>query len=617
MGIEVVADESGHYVREAVTLERLEYCILLDEEGNKRFIQGPAVVLPRPTETFVERSGSRKFRAIELNENSGIYVKVIAPYEDASGAYKVGDELFITGRQQMIYFPRPEHAVIKYNDQEIHYAVAIPAGEGRYVLDRTTGAISLRRGPTMLLPDPRREVVVRRVLDERTVTLWFPGNHEAMAVNQRLMALKQSAAAANEPLTEKAVRAEAAAAPARSAVQVPGGFAGDDFQRRNQFTPPRTLVLDTRYDGAVAIAVWTGYAVMVVNRLGDRRVIVGPATHLLEYDETMQSMELSTGTPKSDERLARTVYLRVLHNKVSDAVEAETKDLCRVHLKLSYRVNFEGDPNGWFNAENYVKFLTDHLRSLIRHAVKGYGVEEFYARSVSILRDVILGSTADGAKRTGRLFEENGMRVYDVEVLDVSLGDEEIAAMLVGAQHAAVRQALAVADQRRKLELTRETETVKREVGELQSGTRVAEFAQKLSELEHAVKVQSAEVGGQTTLRGLQQGLQAVELASAKAAHAADIARREETSRFETEHAKAMLEQRLRLLDAEVKALVEKAGAVSPDLVAALQGFSDRALTERVAESMAPLAILGGESVAEVLGRLLAGTPLAKALPKG
>ena len=78
-----------------------------------------------------------------------------------------------------------------------------------------------------------------------------------------------------------------------------------------------------------------------------------------------------------------------------------------------------------------------------------------------------------------------------------------------------------------------------------------------------------------------------------------------------------MLEQRLRLLDAEVKALVEKAGAVSPDLVAALQGFSDRALTERVAESMAPLAILGGESVAEVLGRLLAGTPLAKALPKG
>jgi hypothetical protein len=69
-------------VREAVTLERLEYCILLDEDGNKRFIQGPAVVFPKPTESFVEKAGARKFRAIELNENSGIYLKVIAPYEE-------------------------------------------------------------------------------------------------------------------------------------------------------------------------------------------------------------------------------------------------------------------------------------------------------------------------------------------------------------------------------------------------------------------------------------------------------------------------------------------------------------------------------------------------------
>jgi major vault protein len=31
-------------------------------------------------------------------------------------------------------------------------------------------------------------------------------------------------------------------------------------------------------------------------------------------------MELSTGTPKSDEKLFRSVYLRVLNNKVSDVV---------------------------------------------------------------------------------------------------------------------------------------------------------------------------------------------------------------------------------------------------------------------------------------------------------
>jgi major vault protein len=40
-GIEVVKDEVGNYRRNAVTLERLEYCILLDENGNKRYVRGP------------------------------------------------------------------------------------------------------------------------------------------------------------------------------------------------------------------------------------------------------------------------------------------------------------------------------------------------------------------------------------------------------------------------------------------------------------------------------------------------------------------------------------------------------------------------------------------------
>ena len=184
-GIEVVPIQDT-YVRDAVSLERLEYCILLDENGNKRFIQGPDVVFPKPTETFITMNGQRTFRAIELNEISGIYVKIIAPYEEDGVKYNVGDERFITGKEQMIYFPRPEHAIIKYGDIEIHHSVAIPEGEGRYVLNRHTGQIRLVRGPTMFLADPRKEVIVRRVLEPRHVQLWFPGNTEALEYNRRL-----------------------------------------------------------------------------------------------------------------------------------------------------------------------------------------------------------------------------------------------------------------------------------------------------------------------------------------------------------------------------------------------------------------------------------------------
>ncbi|MEZ4293647.1 MAG: hypothetical protein R3B70_01630 [Polyangiaceae bacterium] len=614
-GIEVVRDE-GTYVRTAVTLERLEYCILLDEDGNKRFIRGPAVVFPRPTETFVERNGQRKFRAIELNENSGIYVKVITPYEENGQQFKIGDELFLTGKDQMIYFPRTEHAIVKYGQQEIHYAIAIPAGEARYVLDRNTGQIRLHKGPSIFLPDPRKEVIVRRVLDPRTVNLWFPGNREALEVNARLAALSAQQGN-NEYVVDREAKPEGGPAQrAKEEQAATRAFAGDDFTRSQTYTQPRTIVLNTRYDGAVAMDVWTGYAILVVSRTGERKVIAGPHTHLMGYDETLQRLELSTGTPKTDDKLYQTVYLRVLHNKVSDKLDAETRDLCQVHLHLSYRVNFEGDSAKWFNVENYVKFLTDHLRSRIRHAVKQQGIESFYGNAAAVIRDVVLGAQGEDGKRPGRLFEENGMRVYDVEVLDVTIGDEDIAGLLVGAQQEAVRQALAIAAEQRKVTFVRESESTKQQILELSAATRQKESGLKLQEVAETLRVTLAEAKAETDARKEKQAAQLAEQESLGAIHAADLSRRKATSDLEISVAERRLEQRLKELAAEVQALAGKAGAVSPELVAALQSFSDRALTERVAESMAPLAILGGESVADVLAKLLAGTPLAEALSR-
>jgi major vault protein len=97
--------------------------------------------------------------------------------------------------------------------------------------------------------------------------------------------------------------------------------------------------LDTKYDGAVSIDVWPGYAVQVVSKTGDRKVIVGPKVYLLEYDETLEKIFFSTGTPKSDDRLKNDVYLRVLQNTISDQIRVETKDLCPVDILVSYRVN--------------------------------------------------------------------------------------------------------------------------------------------------------------------------------------------------------------------------------------------------------------------------------------
>ena len=190
-GIEVIPLQNNDalgYIRDAVTLERLEYCILKDEDGNKRYVHGPEVVFPEPTESFVTSpKGGFIFRAIELSKISGIYVKVIAEYADDDGTvHPVGEELFITGDNQMIYYPRPEHAIINYDEKILHHAIAIPDGEGIYVMNRMNGEIKTVRGPAMYLPDPRVEVVVKRKLSQRECNLWYPGNQTALAYNAGL-----------------------------------------------------------------------------------------------------------------------------------------------------------------------------------------------------------------------------------------------------------------------------------------------------------------------------------------------------------------------------------------------------------------------------------------------
>jgi len=621
-GIEVIPDENtGSYVREAVTLERLEYCILLDESGNKRYIKGPAVVFPEPTEEFVRKNGKRKFRAIELNEISGIYIKVIAPYEENGRRYRVGEELFITGKEQMIYFPRPEHALIRYGEQEIYYAVAIPAGEGRYFLDRKTGKIHLEKGPAMFLPDPREAVIVRRVLSQKQVELWYPGNQEAAAYNLQLQeVLKLNKKGKQDDfLTEgelsNTLQEQEEAMPfkrVRKAKDKP--VLGDEFSRSQGFTEPRTITLDDKFGGAVTVGVWTGYAVQVVSKTGERKVITGPQTYLLEYDENLQTIELSTGTPKVDAPLLRTVYLRVLHNKVSDVVEVMTKDYCPLSIELSFRVNFTGDPSRWFDVENYVKFLTDHMRSVIRNAVQKMSVMEFFPNAISLLRDIVLGEVNDKKRRPGRLFEENGMHIYDLEVFEVTLEDEELETLIFRAQHANVKQKLALEQKHRELNFVRESEHTDQEIARAKAETQRQKLELHIEEVRKQLELNLERIGSEAQARLRTLEGQLAEQENMGQIQQSELARDRARQELQIQFREEELTQHIREIQAEVEAVARKAEAVSPDLVAALQAFSDRALAEKMAQTMAPLAILGGDSIAEVFARLLQNTPLEGAL---
>jgi major vault protein len=618
-GVGVVQDEQGRYVRDALTLERLEYCILVDQNGKKRYERGPQVVFPEPTESFIQRDSQRKFRALELNEIQGLHIKVIAPYTEGGRSFKEGDELFITGKQTSIYFPREEHSLVRYDGKDKHFAVAVPAGEARYVMNRKTGEIRMARGPAMLLPNPTDEVIVRRSLSDKECETWYPGNAEVLAYNR---SLRQVAAAAPttragvvsegdyERSQKRGARPQAAGAMTMDQSSVSrdtAAMVGDVLERGSNFTQPRTIVINTKYEGVPTLNLWVGYAMMVVDKQGRRRVELGPKTALLEYDESLEILELSTGKPKSTERLLRTVYLRVLNNKVSDVCEVETSDHVNVDLKYSMRVNFTGEPTKWFEVENYVKFLCDHVRSVLKGTIKKVGIEAFYADAVDIVRDTILGK---GTPRPGMLFPENGMHVTDVEVLGVEIGDPRIADLLGAAELETMQSHITLSRARRNLVVVREQEAIRQQDAEArtETSTKLAELETR--ELQAKLAVVLASVAAEVKEHEERKAAVVARNAASDVGHHAELARRQATAEFNQRVEEQAQALRLEALRAEVEAAVSRFGAAQPGFSEALLALGSQEALIKIADAMSVQSFVGGKTLTDVVDRVFAGTPL-------
>ena len=627
-GIEVIPIENNPkngYVREAVTLERLEYAILKDENGNKTYKYGPEVVFPKPTETFVQSpTGGNIFRVIELSPISGIYVKVIAEYTEGEGenavTHPAGEEMFITGNDQMIYYPRPEHAIISYDNKIMHHAIAIPEGEGRYVMNRMTGEIKTIKGPAMFLPDPRTEVVVKRKLSEKQCDLWFPGNVAAKNYNAGL----------NEKSVEKSLRTlakgvvntfssvdditfstdadycntslDAAYSTANSLSATLANLESNaSISRGTSYTKPRTITLDNKYDGVVSIDVWTGYAVNVISKSGKRKVVCGPQTILLDYDQTLEELQMSTGKPKTTDKVIHTVYLRHENNKVSDIISVETKDFVRCEVEVSYNVSFDkAQMDKWFNVDNYVKYLCDKMRSEVKKEVKKYGIEEFYQNYSTIVHEVVL---------TNKIFVENGMNVQDCEVLSIHIEDS-VAEMLIAHQEEMLTQSLELSDVEKRVEVAEKLADAERKEQELRNTALLNKLDLQEKEALRKLEIQT-EIARQTEANKLAEKQAEVDMQVLyDTIHNANLERTKLEKANELAHQRELAEiekNRNEAYAATVKTIME---SISGDLVAAMSSKSNNEMTVAIAQALSPYALASGESVTDVVNGLLRGTKL-------
>ena len=620
-GIEVIAQENGDYVRDAVTLERLEYAILKDEDGEKRYVHGPAVVFPKPTETFVEANPKKhtvKFRAFELSPISGIYVKVIADYKDEQGKeHKAGEELFITGKDQMIYYPRPEHAIIDYNGKYMHHAIAIPKGEGRYIMDRLKGTIKTVKGPQMYLADPRTEVVVLRKLSDKECKLFYPDNEEVLNFNRGISEREVEKWAKTGKMEQEALNTFYSTADVTK--NLAAFEMNANISRGTSYTKPRSITLDTKYDGVVGINIWTGYAVNVVSKDGSREVVVGPQTRLLDYDETLEALHLSTGKPKTTDNILSTGYLRVENNKISDVIKVQTSDFVDVEIKVSYCVDFlEEYKDKWFSVDNYVKFLCDRQRSLLKREVKKYTIQEFYNNSTDICRNILLNisdETKDNGLPFGRFFEDNGMLVKDVEILSVHI-EASVARMLEEHQNEIIAKTLELSDAEAKINVVTKLAEVRKKELDLQNQNDMYELElaneRKNKRIQYEEQQNALKRATIAAEKQAQKDLQPILDEIAKA----QIAREKEENSIQIEKEKAEL-QLDKARKASYAAMVEKImGSISEDLVAALNAKANSEMLETVTGAMSPYAVAEDTSVADVTNKLLRGTSLEGIIDK-
>jgi major vault protein len=343
----------------------------------------------------------------------------------------------------------------------------------------------------------------------------------------------------------------------------------------------------------------TGYAVQVVNKNGARRVEVGPTTLLLDYDESLEVLTLSTGKPKTTDALKHDVYLRYENNLISDVINITTKDNVEMNLKVQYHVNFLTEyKDKWFSVENYVKFLCDHTRSIIKGTAKSYDIKEVNDNASSIFRDAILGEKKEDEARTLN-FDENGMVITDVDILNLTIQDLKIAQLVKNAQQQTVETTIALASEEHNLNLVKRQLEIKSTIARLQSDLVLSTEDLRQTELKKQAE---------TNLQRLQ--VEAKQKETQLSTELASAETKAEIANVNLGSVGKAKELELNKKERQIGFYKDRMEAIGPNLIEAMTQLGRTEMATKLAAVIAPLAIQEHTGLATTVERVFKDTPL-------
>jgi hypothetical protein len=254
--------------------------------------------------------------------------------------------------------------------------------------------------------------------------------------------------------------------------------------------------------------------------------------------------------------------------------------------------------------------MVDHLRSLIGNEVRNISVGDFYTDAANILRDCVLGKKPETGSRPLKNFVENGMTVYDLEVISVTVLDRNIDSMLSNSRQETLQDRIELARATHRLEIVSGMEKAKQVEAEAKSTTQLCILelqSQEINQKHQNMKTSVANEGE------IVQARKQNEHAAAQVDQAvADIHRliEEQDLKLGQTIKDQEAQREVGLEHGLAEAQKIRMEAIQGKLVEALTAMAQTGQLEAIAQHLAPLSIVQGESLSGTLNKLLTGTPL-------
>jgi major vault protein len=300
-------------------------------------------------------------------------------------------------------------------------------------------------------------------------------------------------------------------------------------------------------------------------------------------------------------------------------------------IKISLRVNFEGetqeDKLKWFSVDNYIKYLCDHVRSIIAGMGKRHTIAEIKANYIDLTRDSLLGTKGPsttlesespvsvGLKTSGRpgLGDfTNGMRVFEVEVLGLTIDDPSIAQMLDQAQLQVVRTNIEIEQAQKDLDATRTKLRIAQDKAKAENETERMKLQLQKDIIEDQLTVTLARIESSLKTIEEQKKEQVEREALTDISNDAQLAR--DKSQADQEHSIATETQKLELesLDAATKAAVARFNAAKDGLYEVMISLGRDDLAAKLAQGCTIERYLSGDDIGSSIANLLSFAPMLK-----